>query len=93
MCIQELCADSVLGGVHGVPRTEIVNVHSQMKSEETWLEGEVQIMPTESSPLDTPGPSHLSDFFQLLGSAQGNGSRLLSKVSSAGTVVFAIGLI
>lgn len=78
LCIQELCADSVLRGIHGAPHTEIVKAHSRMKSEETWLEGKVQIMPTESSLLDTPGPSHLSDFFRLMGSVQGNGSRLLS---------------
>lgn len=55
-----------------------MKVRSRLKSEETWLEGEVQIMPTESSLLDTPGQSHLSDFFRLMGSVQGNGSCLLS---------------
>lgn len=59
----ELCTDSVLRGIHGVLHTEIVKVHSRMKSEEMWLEGEVQVMPTELSLLDTPGQSHLSDFF------------------------------
>lgn len=63
LCIQELCAGSVLRGIHGAPHPETVKVRSWMKSEETWLEAEVQIMPTESSLLDTPDQSHLSDFF------------------------------